>query len=234
MKERIHSWRELRCLSITGTKITLLAFLPFLTFGFVTNFMNLPDRLALSPRLVGFLVGAALFLPAWQTWRKFAPKSWQFVCTLEHEITHAAVGLVFLFIPTRMSVSAGNGGHVMQRWVGPNWLCPLYAGGRVLSSLAPYYLPTGSYLLVGLSFVVPASSTLWLSIVLGFVTVFHVVSNWAETDYRQPDIREAGVIFSMIILPLANVIAFGGIVAFVVAGPRGFTHLWTNGLAIQH
>lgn len=214
---------------MTGTKIALLMSLPFLSFGYATKFINLATMLSVSPRFASFLGGIAFFLPVWWVCSRFAQKPWQFACTLEHELTHAIVGLPFLFIPLSVSVTASNGGHVRQRWIGPAWLYPLYGFGRLLSGLAPYFLPTVSYLLIGCSFFLMRPQARWLDATLGFATSFHVVSAWSETGYRQPDIREAGLVFSTVFLPVANLIAFGGVLAHVTGGAKGCTQYFVGG-----
>ena len=211
------------------TKGVLLASLPFLAVGYATKVIDVASKISVSAQFISFLLGAALFLPAWWLSSRYLWKPWQFICTLEHEVTHAIVGLPFLLIPLRMWVTASSGGHVKQSWIGPVWLSPLYGPGTVLSGLAPYFLPTISYLLIASSFFFKQPQARWFPVTLGFVTAFHVISTWAETKYRQPDIREAGLVFSTVFLPVANLIAFGGVFAFVAAGPTGFTRFWTEG-----
>ncbi len=130
-----------------------------------------------------------------------------------------------------MRVTANRGGHVKQIWIGPTFLMPLYGPGRVLSSLAPYFLPTTSYLLILWSFVIAESKTHWFFITLGFATTFHVVSTWAETHYRQPDLHQAGIIFSTVFLPVANLIALGGLLAFITTNASGFGDYWIDGFS---
>jgi hypothetical protein len=213
---------------VIATKVLLLAWLPFLAVGYARKVIDVANNISVSSQFILFLLGVALFLPAWRLSSRYFWKPWQFICTLEHEVTHAIVGLPFLLVPLRMWVTATHGGHVKQRWVGPVWLGPLYGPGRVLSGLAPYFLPTISYLLIASSFFLNPQA-LWFPLTLGFVTAFHVISTWAETEYRQPDIREAGLIFSTVFLPVANLIAVGGVFAFIAAGPAGFTRFWADG-----
>jgi hypothetical protein len=85
--------------------------------------------------------------------------------------------------------------------------------------------------LIAASFFILQPQARWFPVTLGFVTTFHVISTWAETEYRQPDIRQAGVVFSTVFLPVANLIALGGVLAFIVAGPTGFLHFWTDGFS---
>jgi len=214
---------------VIATKVLLLASLPFLAVGYGTKVIDIATKISFSWQFISFLLGAALFLPAWWLSSRYLWKPWQFICTLEHEVTHAIVGLPFLLVPLRMWVTASHGGHVKQSWIGPSWLGPLYGPGRILSGLAPYFLPTISYLLIASSFFLNQPQARWFPVTLGFVTTFHIISTWAETEYRQPDIREAGLVFSTVFLPVANLIALGGVFAFIADGPTGFTRFWTDG-----
>jgi hypothetical protein len=216
---------------VIATKGLLLVSLPFLAVGYAAKLIDVASKISFSAPFISFLLGAALFLPAWWLSSRYLWKPWQFICTLEHEVTHAIVGLPFLLVPLRMWVTASHGGHVKQRWVGPVWLSPLYGPGTVFSGLAPYFLPSISYLLIASSLFLNQQQARWFPVTLGFVTTFHVISTWAETKYRQPDIREAGLVFSTVFLPVANLIAFGGVFAFIAAGPIGFTRFWIDGFS---
>lgn len=216
--------------AVLASKCVLVFTLPFLAFGFGNEALALITTAArFSARTQLFLIGVITFIPAWFFARRYARRPFEFICTLEHEVTHAIVGLPFLLIPRRMRVSAFAGGHVEQVWHGPRWLIPLYGPGRILSLLAPYFLPTVAYLMIALSFLFELAVRPWFGVPLGFLTTFHVVSTWAETNYRQPDIRNAGVIFSTVFIPISNLMAFGAVVAFAVAGPASFMHFWSLG-----
>jgi hypothetical protein len=214
-------------LFVVAAKALFLAALPFLAFGFGIQVLELRNRLSVSSsRLWLFLLGAVLFLPVWLLGKRVSWQSWQFVCTIEHELTHAVAGIPFLFFPKGIRATATQGGHVKQAWIAPVILVPLYGPGTILSTLAPYFLPTSSYLLIALGVFFLDTEARWFSITLGSLTTFHIVSTWAETNYRQPDIHEAGLVFSTLFLPVANLIALGGIWAFVADGPRGFLRYW--------
>lgn len=214
---------------VIATKFLLLAALPFLAFGYGAILIGILKTISGSARFISFGLGVILFLPVWWLSSRYARKPWQFICTLEHEITHAIVGLPFLLVPIRMWVTASRGGHVKQRWIGPVWLVPLYGLGSLLSTLAPYCFPTMSYLLIALGFFFLQPQAQRFIVALGFFTTFHVISSWAETRYRQPDIQEAGIVFSTLFLPVANLICLGGVMASVVGGSKGFLQFWTEG-----
>jgi hypothetical protein len=209
----------------------MLVALPFLAFGYGSKVVDLARKSSFAQTYGWFVLGCVIFIPTWWFCRRYCRSAWEFTCTLEHELTHAIVGLLFLFIPRGLRVTATRGGHVKQIWIGPMFFVPLYGPGRVLSGLAPYFLPTTSYLLIISSFLISESKTHWFFISLGFATTFHVVSTWAETHYRQPDLHQAGIIFSALFLPVANLIALGGLLAFMTTNASGFWDYWIDGFS---
>ncbi|HEX7957722.1 MAG TPA: hypothetical protein VF508_12300, partial [Pyrinomonadaceae bacterium] len=183
------------------TKCLVWPALPFLAWGYGAQLFHILGTLSMRSSAVRYsLVGVAAFLPVAWVMRRYLWKPWEFVCTLEHEVTHAVAGLPFLLFPRGMRVTATEGGHLRQFWYGPLWLAPLCGPGTLFSGLAPYFLPTVSYAMIGLSLLF-SWQTPWVSMTLGFVTAFHVVSTWLETRYHQPDIRQAGFVFSTVFLP---------------------------------
>jgi hypothetical protein len=218
-------------LFVTGTKVILLVASPFLAIGYGSEVVDLARKSSFVEPLAWFGLGCVFFIPTWWLCQRYLWNAWEFICTLEHELTHAIVGLPFLLIPRGMRVTATRGGHVKQIWIGPTLLMPLYGPGRVLSSLAPYFLPTISYVLIVWSLVIPDSKTPWFFVIFGFATTFHIVSTWAETHFRQPDLQESGIIFSAFFLPVANLITMGSLVAFISTGATGFWHYWIDGFS---
>lgn len=149
---------------VIATKVVLLAGLPFLGYGYGTSVIDLIERLSFSQQRAWFALGCAIFLPICWLSRRYLRNPWEYICTLEHELTHALVGLPFLIVPCELRVTATRGGHVKQFWWGPAWLSPLYGPGSLLSTLAPYFLPTVSYVLIAASFFIPTTPwffTVW-------------------------------------------------------------------------
>jgi hypothetical protein len=54
-------------------------------------------------------------------------------------------------------------------------------------------------------------NTLHLLGVLGWTTAFHLVSNWGETSFRQPDLQKAGILKTILILPVMNLLCYGSV-----------------------
>lgn len=204
-------------------KILLILFLiasPFLVIGFGKEFWNILSNLTIrSPKVSAFLIGIFSFFPIFFFFKRYFESAWHYLTTLEHECTHAIVGLMFGKIPVSMRVSAWEGGEVKLR-----------GGTNLWISLAPYFLPTLSFfaLLVGWIFGVTDSNYFYG--VLGFTFAFHLVTNWQETSFRQTDLQQAGYLTSILVLPVANLLTYGAILSFVFGGSKSFVAFWSEGV----
>lgn len=204
-------------------KMLLMMFLvcsPFLLIGFGKEFWNVLSSLTIrSPKVIAFLAGIILFFPFWFIGKKFLQTAWHYFTTLEHECTHAIVGLLFGKIPVSMSVSAWEGGEVKLR-----------GGSNVWISLAPYFLPTLSFLVLMVGLILGFTETSYFNTVLGFTIAFHLVTNWQETSFRQTDLQKAGYLTSVLVLPVANLLTYGAILSFVFGGTKTFGIFWLVGI----
>ncbi len=206
-------------------KISLGLFLiaaPFLFYGFGLQTVRILSKVSLSnPRWLCFSAGAAIFFPCLFAARRFFRSLWCYLETLEHEMTHLIVGLLFLKIPTGIRVSAHEGGEVRQIGRGTT--------GQTWITLAPYFFPTISIAVIIFAYLIQLN-TLTLLSVLGWTTAFHLVTNWSETSFRQPDLQKAGILKTILILPLMNIICYGAVLAFVADGGKGLGNFWLNGV----
>ena len=208
------------------SKISLIIFLlstPFLFYGFGREALRIFSQFSLgNSRWLAFTVGAVVFIPCLFVAKRLFRSAWCYLETLEHELTHLLIGLIFLKIPVGIRVSAHEGGEVRQIGLGTT--------GQTWVSLAPYFFPT-----VSLAVLILASlfsvNTVYLLGLLGWTTLFHLVSNWGETSFRQPDLQKAGILKSILILPVMNLICYGSILAFVAGGRKGFGSFWLEGLS---
>lgn len=205
-------------------KISLILFLtatPFLVYGFGGETLKILSKISLSnSRWTAFLLGAAVFIPFHFVAKRFFYSLWCYLETLEHELTHLLVGLLFLKIPVGIRVSAHAGGEVRQIGLGTT--------GQTWVALAPYFFPTVSLAVLILAYFAKIN-TLTLLGILGWTTAFHLVSNWGETSFRQPDLQKAGIFQTILILPVMNLICYGSVLAFVAGGRRGFGSFWLEG-----
>lgn len=206
------------------SKILLFLFLltvPFLTIGFGRAILPSIKKISMgSSRWSVFLFGVLIFFPCLFAAKRIFPSGWNYLETLEHELTHLLIGLLFLKIPVGFRVSAHAGGEVRQ--IG------FVATGQIWVTLAPYFFPTVSLLVVIISYFAGFNNLTLLGI-LGFTTAFHLVSNWGETSFRQPDLQKAGILKTILILPVMNLICYGAVLAFVSGGKSGFINFWSEG-----
>ncbi|HEY0428037.1 MAG TPA: hypothetical protein VGC76_09680 [Pyrinomonadaceae bacterium] len=206
------------------SKISLFLFLlaaPFLFYGFGKETLRVVAKISLSDaRWLAFLAGAVIFFPCLFIAKRLFHSAWCYLETLEHELTHLFIGLLFLKIPVGIRVSAHEGGEVRQIGLGTT--------GQVWVTLAPYFFPTITLAVLIFAYFADLN-TLTLLGVLGWTTAFHLVSNWGETSFRQPDLQKAGILKTILILPVMNLICYGAILAFVAGGGKTFRGFWLAG-----
>ena len=199
-----------------------LAAAPFLFYGFGGELLRIVSKASLTgSRWLAFLAGAAVFVPVHFAAKRLFHSAWCYLETLEHELTHLLIGLLFLKIPVGLRVSAHEGGEVRQIGLGTT--------GQTWIALAPYFFPTVSLAVLIVAYFAGLNTKTLLG-VLGFTTVFHLVSNWGETSFRQPDLKKAGLLKTLLILPVMNLICYGAVCAFVAGGAGGFGSFWVEGI----
>lgn len=207
-------------------KISLILFLvavPFLFYGFGAETLQIVGQISLgNSRWFAFAVGAAVFIPCLFVAKRLFPAAWSYLQTLEHELTHLLIGLLFLKIPVGIRVSAHEGGEVRQIGLGTT--------GHTWVTLAPYFFPTVSLAVLIVAYFAGLNSRLLLGI-LGWTTLFHLVTNWSETSFRQPDLQKVGLLKTLLILPVMNLICYGSVLAYVAGGGKGFGAFWSEGLS---
>jgi hypothetical protein len=206
--------RLLRRLATWGLNIAL----PFIALAFGRQLLGIVKRATpASPRPLTFLLGAVSFLPCWWLARRYMRRPLDYLSTLEHELTHILVGLLFFKRPLSLRVTARAGGDVVL------------TGGNLWITLAPYYLPTISMVLLALGIVLPPKSQPHLLAVLGASVSFHILSTWTELGVMQSDFKKAGLLQTVWLLPVANLLFYGSVVAYVVGSTEGFIHWWRLG-----
>jgi hypothetical protein len=202
--------------------ILFLVAVPFLFYGFGRETLKTLAQASLqNSRWLAFVSGALIFLPCLFLAKRLFPGVWAYLETLEHELTHLLIGLIFLKIPVGIRVSAHEGGEVRQIGLGTT--------GQTWVSLAPYFFPTVSLAVLVIAYLF-SLNTVYLLGLLGWTTAFHLISNWGETSFRQPDLQKAGILKTLLILPVMNLLCYGSILAFVAGGRKGFGSFWVEGL----
>lgn len=177
----------------------------FISMGYGIALANIVPGLNISdPFLRYFFYGFGVFIPLWIIWwRKRS-----FFSTFEHELTHLLVGILFFKRPHGFAVSESEGGIVS-----------LY-GGNFLITLAPYFLPTFTYILLPFYLIIDPKLHLYYFAVLGFLTSYHIFSTIQEFSYKQSDIVKSGRVFSTFFLISANIFVYGFLIAFIIGGFR--------------
>ncbi|MGI8467016.1 MAG: M50 family metallopeptidase [Pyrinomonadaceae bacterium] len=187
---------------------------PFLAYGFGKVIYRTVSFSVLPKGLMAFAAGFVLFAFVWRIFKRRL----QIVCTFEHELTHLLFGLLFLKRPHSFVVTRHDGGYVSL------------SGGNFVITLAPYFFPTISYLLLPFAFFIPANSLPVFSALLGASVAFHLASTWAELHPEQTDLHKAGILFSLIFLPAANLIFYGALLALIFGGAHSFLYFWSSGV----
>lgn len=136
-----------------------------------------------------------------------------FWSTLEHEFTHALFAWLTL-VPvhelrsTDGSSSGGGGslGHV--RLGGSNWLI----------TISPYFFPTAAVAVLVATWLLAAQPSVLARVLLGVAMAYSLGSTWQETHGHQTDLKECGFVFAWLLLPGANLLCYGTLLAYEIGG----------------
>ena len=136
-----------------------------------------------------------------------------FLSTLEHEITHSIFACLTFNRVVGLRATLRQGG--LMTYVGhPNWLI----------SLAPYFFPTCTVLLLLLGNFMHTLHYPWALALVGASLAYHATSTWTETHHAQTDLKDAGYLFSALILPSANLLAVAITLAILRDGSSGLIY----------
>jgi hypothetical protein len=134
---------------------------------------------------IGFIVFIGLtFIPLYR-------KNSGLLETLSHELSHAAIGILFFRQIHSLNATGHQGGMITHS--GARF-------GDLFISLAPYCLPlfTIPFLLLR-----PLSTRVglpWFDFIIGFTLAFHVVCFLKQTSPHQPDLRNHGLPLSFLFI----------------------------------
>lgn len=144
-----------------------------------------------------------------------------FLAVLEHELTHMLTALLLLKIPINLHASHQEGGEV--QWRGPQF-------GNWLVTLAPYFLPTPTVLLLAFGWMVSEAFMPTYIGMLGFTTGFNLWSTLKETRFSQPDLQKYPQWFNLSILISGNLLFTGMVLGFVASAQGqakgGYRGVW--------
>jgi hypothetical protein len=159
--------------------------------------------------LLPFLGGFGAYLALW--WLILQrPIAGSWLSTLEHELTHALFALLTFHRVVGLRATWRRGGEV--RFLGEgNWLI----------SVAPYFFPTFSALVMLAFALAPAGYLRLAAGLLGASVAYHLTSTLRETHRGQPDLVKVGFGFSLCLLPAANALALGVVLGYAGGGGAG-------------
>lgn len=190
--------------------VALLAL--FLLPGMLLSLYEVVSAIASAPRpLYPFLMGAALYTLLWFLFFR-RPSFGAFFSTLEHELTHALFAWLTLHRVVGFRATWSSGGHI--RYLGRgNWLI----------SIAPYFFPTLSVLVLVVLAFLPKTYLFYGSVALGASVAYHAFSSWSETHRHQTDLREVGFLFCLCFLPSVSALMYGLLLSFASGGLESFS-----------
>jgi hypothetical protein len=203
---------------IRPSKWALNFIVPFIAVGFGRELIVIISHASIaSTRWPSVLIGGAVFVPLWAVARRQIPVAVEYLATLEHELTHIVVALLFLKRPLSLRVTAREGGEVML------------TGGNLWITLAPYFLPSTTFLLLPVGLLLGREHQPLLLAAIGATVSYHILSTWSEMRIVQSDFRKAGILQSLWLLPVANLVLYGSVGAYVANSFDGFSHFWRAG-----
>lgn len=137
---------------------------------------------------------------------------------LGHELTHALWGLAFGAVPSQLKVGPGGGSVRLSK-------------SNVLITLAPYFFPIYTFLVIVVALVTYAFLRplpflpLWM-FVIGFTWAFHALFTLETLSQRQPDVRLYGRVFSWTFIFIVNIALI--LVWLAAMTPLTFAELGVN------
>jgi hypothetical protein len=137
-------------------------------------------------------------------------QAWDFLDTLEHELTHIVAGLLFLRPPRSLHASDNKGGYITLERT------------NLVISLAPYLLPLWSGMVLVLSWLVADTLKIWFARLAALLFGFYLARLLKELHRHQSDLNDNGFLFSRFLVLLWHL---GGIslLYLILAGFSGST-----------
>lgn len=165
--------------------------------------------------MLPFIGGAGFYLLAWlylfRRWRA------TLLSTFEHEMTHALFAVLTLHRVVELRATWSRGGHVKILGRG-NWLI----------TVSPYFFPTVCFVLFPVIVLVPGIPQNIGDALLGAAFMYHITSTMRETHAAQSDLKTVGYPFSVMLLPTANLLSSGVVLAVAYGGWSGVAEFFTH------
>ncbi len=185
--------------------LLMLVLLP----GAIAAMLALLGRIAAQPAtMLVFFGGLVVYGALWWAW--FRRSRFTFFLALEHELTHALFALLTFHRVVNIHATPTGGGKMSFVGKG-NWLI----------TIAPYFFPTSSLALIFVFMFFPGALGVIGDVLIGASFAYHITSTLRETHPNQSDIRQAGRLFCVLLLPTANILSAGVVLAFAHGGLTG-------------
>jgi len=151
--------------------------------------------------------GAGIYLVAWYLiFRK--QFSGSYFSTFEHELTHALFAWMTFHKVAGLTVTWNEGGECRFSGGAGNWLI----------MISPYFFPTLVLIPLIASLFLDGQYTEVVQGSIGFLIAYHLTSTWRETHPAQTDLHKAGMAFSWMFLPTANVMIYASVLLYCIGG----------------
>jgi hypothetical protein len=178
-------------------KILGIFLLPF-SFGFLISFAHeLRSIKTVGLGETAFFVGVL----GYPIFHYFFIKP-RFLSTLAHEITHVLWGTAFRARVKDLRVRRGSGFVNLSK-------------SNFIIRLAPYFFPLFTILLLLAAFFLRPDYLIWVFFLVGFTLSFHIISTLESLSVWQPDILKTGILFSIPIITLSNLIVIVLVLEFI-------------------
>lgn len=203
-----------------GSIISVLCIITILTMVRVAEKGQLLTSVIYSTELLSFVVGIGLMM-SWFLVKRVNDQL-LYLYVFGHELTHAFFVIVCGGKVSDIQISK-DGGYIMTN------------KSNILIALSPYFVPFWSivmmfiYGMIALIVEIPGGSLYFMGL-LGFTWTFHMAWTIWMIPKDQPDLREHGTFYSLMIITLANLMLLSLMMCFTQShiGLLHFGFEWWN------
>lgn len=129
-----------------------------------------------------------------------------------HEVTHALAGWIFGGKLKSLHVSEKGGSVTIDK-------------SNFIVTLAPYFFPIYTLLLVIIYFIVDVKWTAYVIFLIGFTLSFHLALTFHSMKEKQSDFKEYGVIFSLSFILFMNLTIISILISIITSTSTASTFL---------
>ncbi len=130
----------------------------------------------------------------------------KFMRTFEHEMTHLIFAKIFFGKIKELNVSSEGEGYVEYS-----------SAQNPFIGLSPYFFPLFSAVFAGLIPLLNPAFSRYLFIAIGYFLIFHLLSAITEIFSLQLDIKQEGIIFSLVFITFFMIFCYGIIISEAIS-----------------